>query len=336
MRRSYYLSAGVVLALAGPARAQTASEKASAEALFQAGRELLAAGKYADACAKLEASQRLDAGLGTLLYLADCYEKAGRLASAWATFKEAESLAMARSEPPRAQVALKRAIALEPRLPKLWIKMADGNPPDTQVKRNGAMVPRESWGLALPVDAGEQRVEVSAPGRKPWSTTISIPGEATNTSLDVPLLEQAPMEEKPAAPAPAPAAPLDSGPVESESTGSGQRTIGLVVGGVGIVGIGVGSFFGLRAKSKNDDSKAHCPNDPNVCDAVGTELRNDAKSAAGLSTAFMIGGGALLATGIVVFLTAPSGSGKEARVSGLHVAADVGRTQGQLTLGGAF
>src|SRR5512139_1741852 len=62
---------------ASAARAQ-ASDKAAAEALFDEGRKLMAEGKYAAACAKLEASQKLDAGVGTQLNLADCYEKSGK------------------------------------------------------------------------------------------------------------------------------------------------------------------------------------------------------------------------------------------------------------------
>src|SRR6185437_15434982 len=75
-----------------PARAQNASDKAAAEALFDAAKKLYADKKYAEACTRFDASEKLDRGIGTLLYLADCYEHVGRTASAWATFREAESL----------------------------------------------------------------------------------------------------------------------------------------------------------------------------------------------------------------------------------------------------
>src|ERR1044071_4132272 len=149
------------LCLCSAARAQEGN-KAAAEALFTAGRDLMAAGKFAEACAKFEGSQKLDAGLGTLLYLADCYERANRLASAWATFKEAESIAMGRSDASRAQVAKDRYTKIEPRLSKVIVKVADGNDPQTTVKHHGHVVPRESWGIGLAVDAGDQVVEASA------------------------------------------------------------------------------------------------------------------------------------------------------------------------------
>src|SRR5581483_3808708 len=99
------------------------------------------AGKYDEACPKVEASQRLDAGLGTLLFLADCYEKGGKLASAWATFREAESIAAGRGDQPREQIARTRSAALEPRLSKLWIKVVEGNDAAIVVKRDGEPIP---------------------------------------------------------------------------------------------------------------------------------------------------------------------------------------------------
>src|SRR6476661_10803784 len=69
------------------------SDKTTAEALFGEGRRLMSAGRYAEACPKLEASLKLDSGVGTMLNLAECYEKNGQTASAWTEFREAVSAA---------------------------------------------------------------------------------------------------------------------------------------------------------------------------------------------------------------------------------------------------
>jgi len=341
------LAARVALALAilAPcASAQTSADKAAAEGLFQAGRDLMSAGKFAEACGKFEASQRLDAGLGTLLYLAECYEKAGRLASAWATFREAESIASGRDDRARSQVARQRHTALEPRLSKLSIKVAEGNDAATEVRRDGEPIPRESWGLALPIDPGDHTLEAVSPGHKPWSTKIAVQGEGVTVPVEVPVLDPAPAEPPKPVSAAAPTTPIavsspppPAADTARNDTGGTQKTIGLVLGGAGVVGLGVGTYFGLRAKSKNNASFDHCdPNNHNSCQQAGINLRNAARSSANIATGLLIGGGAFLATGIVLYLTAPSSHPSTASISGLRLAGTAGPGESRLTLEGAW
>src|SRR5580704_7129436 len=89
--------AGIAMAFVASsqvARADGANAPA-AEALFAEGRRLVDAGDFANACPKFADSERLDPSVATLLNLGACYEKAGRTASAWATFREAISAAQA-------------------------------------------------------------------------------------------------------------------------------------------------------------------------------------------------------------------------------------------------
>ena len=72
-----------LLASGSPAGAQPAplgNDRVAAEALFDEGRNLVAAGKIAEACPKFADSQRLDPSPSTLLNLASCWEKLGRTA----------------------------------------------------------------------------------------------------------------------------------------------------------------------------------------------------------------------------------------------------------------
>lgn len=336
-----------VLALALPlssslAFAQTsASDKAAAQALFDQGRKLLAEGKYAEACKRLEQSQHIDPGIGTLLYLADCYEKSGRTASAWATYREAASEARAEGQAGRAQAGSERANRLQSRLSKLAIKV----PPDVrsipglQVKRGKDVVHSGLFGVPIPVDPGMITVEASAPGYTSWKKSVKVGDNADNVTVDVPPLSKAapaapakpPPAEKPPAPAPAPRpAPLTPPPVDTGTGGSTQRTLGLVAGGLGVVGIGIGSFFGLRAIQKNHDAKDICP--ANKCTSEqGVTLTNDAKSAATASNIAFGAGAVLLATGVVLYLTAPS-----AHSMALRLEPSVGVGSAGMNLGGRF
>jgi hypothetical protein len=304
------LAAIGVFLLAKGARAEPgATEKATAEALFQQGTELMGEKQYAAACEKFAGSQQLDPALGTILRLADCNDRIGKSASAWAMFKEASSMAHSRNEPERWRMADERGAELEKRLSRLEIKLESKNVPQGfELKLNGVSIPRATWDAALPVDPGKQKLEASAPGRVTWTGTVEVPEGPTTRSIEVPTT----LPAKPASAEPSGAtlsAGTASGRDSASSPGSTQRTIGYVTSAVGIVGIGIGGFLGYRAYSLNQDSLVQCRNDdPNACTAEGKSLRDDAQSAALGSTIALVAGGALTVGGLVLVLTAKSDS----------------------------
>jgi tetratricopeptide (TPR) repeat protein len=153
------------------ASAQSAADaKIAANALFDEGKRLLAAGNVESACPKFEASLTLLDQLGTRLNLADCYERQGKTAAAWTEFREAASRAVQRGDD-RAEFARKRAEALAPRLVKLQISVSVVNQvPNLRVRRDGADIPAEAFGSPLPVNPSSYTVEASAPGYVTWSS----------------------------------------------------------------------------------------------------------------------------------------------------------------------
>ena len=97
-----------------PSGSARADDPAGAQALFSEAKKLMSAGKYAEACPKLEESQRIAPATGTKFNLGDCYEHVGRSASAWAAFLSVAASARNANQGAREKAARDRAKALEP------------------------------------------------------------------------------------------------------------------------------------------------------------------------------------------------------------------------------
>ncbi len=323
MRTRIGYAAGLGFALWTVAGSARADDVAAAQVLFTDARQLMASGNYAAACPKLEESQRLDPGMGTLYNLADCFEHEGRVASAWGRFLEVASLARNTGQPAREADARKRAAALESRIPHLVIAVAAPAPDGLQVTRDGEEVGRAQWGSSLPIDPGAHKISATAVGKKPWDTTVTIAEGGTPTTVEVPTLADAPVAPPPP---PAAAGPKTTAPPPTEEhDGKGQRMIALGVGGLGVVGIGLGTVFGLVSKSRHDEAETLCA-PPNGCGQAGVDKRSDAYTAGTISTVAFIVGGVALAGGVALWLTAPHGATQ----------AKVGFTGDRLVVGGAF
>jgi hypothetical protein len=285
----------------------------TAEALFEQGRSLVTAGKFAEACPRFADSQRLDPSAGTLLNLANCYEKLGRTATAWATYKEAASAANAAGRADYVATAQRHADTLASRLAHLTATVTQ--PVDAeQVRRDGVEVSRSAWGVPLPVDTGTHAIEASAPGYKPWSVSVEVKQDGSYTSVTVPVLEALPASAPPvasSAPPPVVVAPPPSPPQAEApaSNGSGQRTVGVVLAIAGVAGLAGSGVFALLAKSSYNQSVGNCePNNASLCSSTGVSQRNTALTEGNVSSvAFGVGAAALVA-GAITWLTAPSGA----------------------------
>ncbi len=307
--RARYTSLGcaclTLLCSVRPAAAEvSASQRATAEALFQQAAELMEQKKYSEACEQFAASQELDPALGTTLYLADCYEQVGKTASAWALFQEAADGARRAQQSDREQIANQRAASLRGRLSKLELRVPDAHRvPGLELRINDAPVPNASWNTGMPVDPGATRVEARAPGKKPWTIELKIPDGPSTKIVEVGKLADAPQ------PLAAETASSISAKLAPRDPGATQRVIGYAVGAAGVVGLALGGYFGYRALDLNKQSKGQCrADDPNACTSEGAATRHDAQTAATLSTVTSIAGGALVAGGLTLVFTAPSAS----------------------------
>jgi serine/threonine-protein kinase len=347
-----FRAALVALLVAWPTPSR-AGDTALAEALFREGKTLLGAGDYEHACPKLEESFRQDPATGTLLALAACQERSGKVASAWATYTDVAARSHQEGRTDREKVARDHAEALAPRLSRLTLEVS----PELRklagfsLKRDGAVVPDAAYGSAVPIDPGEHALEATATGKKRYEQKFSIGKEPTQKKLSIPPLEDDPnavavaaavpvavaappvATEPPAAEPAAPTAP----PPPSEPASQGGfpfRTVGLLAGGVGIAAFGVATVFAFKAKGLDDDSNAegHC--DATGCDERGTELRNDAIHAGNVATGFLVGGAVLVGGGAALYFLSPAPGGSQA--ARLRFTPSVAPGSARLELSGAF
>lgn len=320
------LTAGLIVA-AGDAHAEPSEGgSAAAESLFQEARKLMDAKRFSEACPKLVASHKLAPAVGTLLNLADCYERAGQLASAWARFHEAIALAQRLGRADREKTAKDRADKLEPRMIRLTIVSPEK---DVDVKLDGNVLDGAALGTPVPVDPGKHVIDVSAKGKKAFTTTIDVSDRARSPSVEIPPLDVDPEATKPAARGTS--EETHASPDVKSGDGSGQRLAAFVTMGLGVVGLGVGTVFGLKTSSTWADAQTHCTGVE--CDRTGVQLATDAKNAGTISTIAFVAGGALLVGGAALYFTAAKPS---AKTGAARPDVRVGVGLGSVVLGGAF
>ncbi len=298
-RASFALS--LVLTLSAPSRAQDAADRANAMDAFDAAQALLEQGNTKEACGKFAESQKLDPQLGTLLHLADCYERNGQLASAWLGFREAGELAEKRNDP-RQSVAAERATALRPRLSQMKLELPAELPAGTVIQRNGATISETHWRAPTALDPGSYQIVVSAPSHEPFRSSVEVKGEGAVTTLTVPALHRATLASA------APIAPTEE--PRSRSVWEAKWPA-LVAAGVGVGGAVVWTVFGIQsldAKSRADEG-CEAVNGTYSCSTTEAQRASqDAVAAGDIATIGMIVTGVGLASAGVLWFTLPDGS----------------------------
>jgi hypothetical protein len=319
---------------ASTAYGQAPTTSAAATAQFDKGRALVKAGKYAEACAAFEHSQKLEPLSGTLYNLAGCYVKLGKLASAWVAYRE---LAQRDTNAARRTDAGRKAKELEPRLPRLLIKTS-ASPSDLAVTMNDQDV-TALLGVDNPVDLGSYKIVAKAPGYRDQHATVEVVAEGKTATVTLEL-ERAPVIAPPPRvadepirkqPVARPADPEDDAPAPP----SRRRTYALITAGGGLALVATSVAFGGLARSKWSDVKALCGDDL-VCETdqgdEGNRLSDAAHRNATIATGLAIGGAVAIGAGAVLWLTAPSRADRTA----LRVLPTAGASSVGVTLLGGF
>lgn len=317
--RTAALSVGLALLGHAPALfAQSDQERAGARAVALEGVQAFQDERWSDAVDLFTRAESLVHAPTHLLYLARAHQRLGHLVSAREAYLKLIRDSIAPTAPRAfhdAQAAAKRELpTLEPKIPtlKIQIKGAEGKPVSVTV--DGKALPPALVGAANPTDPGTHRVQASAPGlaaapvavdlKEGARETISVQMTAASTGSE-------PAGTVPAAPLSAETSPVFSPGTPSTEADAGSPSLnGLRIGsyvalGVGVVGLGAGTFFALKSKSKRDQADEICPN-PKRCPDPERErvdgLDDDSGSAQKLAIVGFVAGGVGVATGVTLFV----------------------------------
>ncbi len=289
-RRALQTTAAVaILLMSAPAAAQPAQgDPVAAQALFKTARALVTAGDWAGGCAKFEASLAMQASASTMLNIAKCHEHEGKVASAWDDYNRALTLNQETRGADRRKgledLAKKGIDALTPRLPKLRI-VVENPPAGLRVLRDGKEIPPAALGDPLPADPGKHDVEVSAPGHRTETRSVTL--EEGKTAIATVSLV---------------AAPVVKAPTPAGESGSHVPLWAWITGAGGLALSGVAVFFLV-----DDLSAIHALRSPENCQplAGGGYFCNpaydysadDARKNRDLPLAVVLGGVGLAALG---------------------------------------
>ncbi len=307
------LSASLVALFSTVANADALKE---AEKLYAAAAKDMAAGDYARACPKFEAArEKAPDHVRTGMTLAQCYENWGRLGSAFEELQRVRALAVLQNKADKVTTIDEQLAKLEKSAPKLAIRVSSEikELADLSILREGKIVPMAQWDVAVPVNPGKYRIEATALGKDPWTTSVDVkePGKTVMVIVSPPswgLVEHAGTSNG------------VSGPGASSSK---MRVAGFVGVGLGAAGFAVGGILGGLAISKNKEGATYC-NAQNACRQAGYDLRLDAFKLGNGSTAAFIVGAAFLGGGVLLVGLAPSSKSTLAVMPGVHIETWVG------------
>ncbi len=192
---------------------------------------------------------------------------------------------------------------------------------NVKVLMDGKLLVEKIDGRAVEVNPGTYAFTFEAPdGTRAEKQVVVAEGEKDKriTATVAKPPEVSALAAPAPAPAPAPAAPAPAPVVLTETSSGPWKTIGIVTGAVGVVGIGLGSVFGVMASSKKGsagcNSNSQCPNQGDV------NTLSDAQSNGNVATGLFIAGSILTAGGIMIFALAPSSAVQVAPSVGTNAA----------------
>jgi hypothetical protein len=199
-------------------------------------------------------------------------------------------------------------------IPTIVFSAKDGTGADlsaVKVTMDDEVLAQQLDGTAVPIDPGEHTFTFESAGQPPVTKKLVIV-EGQKDRRELVVIGKTDQPTSPPATAGSTESPASEAPANPGRGMGTQKVLALVAGGIGVVGLGVGTVFGIMALSKKSDAQNACSNACPTQD--GVNKWSDATSTGNISTIALIVGGVGVVGGAVLWFTAPSGSSSTPQV----------------------
>lgn len=307
--------------------AQTPEERAGARAAAEQGVKAFQEGRYADAADLMSRAEKIVHAPTHLLYRAQAEEKLGHLVTAHELYLKIVREPLGRDAPAAfvsAQAEAKqRADAVRSRLSQVTL-VIEGSPAGASVKvtADGAPVPAALLGVPYPIDPGQHQFEATTDGLVSGTVKATLregttekvvlklrsPGEA---AAPVAAAVPPPGSQPATGTTPVPTEPGQAPPSAAPSRAMHPLKLGGYIGlGVGVLGVGAGTFFAIRSAGYRSDADDLCSGPGGKCPTTSKsqvdDLDSKANSSGTLAVVSLAAGGVALAAGVTMLVLAPS------------------------------
>lgn len=305
-----------LLASSAPALAEQvdAASRAAARNVAMEGINALQQGNATVASEKLEKAYRVLKVPSVALWSARALVKQGKLVDAAERYREASRLTFAGGDQSIQEQAQKDAAQeleeLSSRIPSVRFVIEGGPVDEGSVTIDDVSVPSALLDEERPVNPGTHRISATRGGER-FEESVSLnEGEKRRVIIKLdgsPSGSASGAGSAASAPTPAAAAAADaSGPQPSPQRT--QRTLAIVAFGAGGLGLAVGAGAGLMAIGNRNELERNpaCRGDE-CLKSVATDVESF-RTLRTVSTIGFVAGGALAATGLVLWFTQPTSS----------------------------
>jgi hypothetical protein len=349
------LAVGLALASPHPASAQTDRDRAAARSAAEAGADAYDQAHYDRSLELFSRAEQLVHAPPHLLFMARSLVKLGRLVEARETYLKIVNEQLPASAPKAFKTARDQAESeingVEGRIAYVTITIRGGGAAKAGLSIDHADVSAAEQGIPIPMDPGTHVFSAHTEQTKSDEKTLTL-RDGAKESLELTLPEGTPNGAVAGAGAGAAAHPEESPkstgvpsntiqpePTDGSHGGSGRRIVAYTTIGIGVVGVGVGSYF--LASSLSSRNKA---NQIFECDATSScspeqkaEIKShdhDADVARNVSIASFAVGAVGVVTGIVLLVTGNGGDSGRATTGVRELRVSAG--PGSLALSGKF